>query len=45
MNRINKAFLKIAKINKKKYIIIDNSLDTPETEKIIFKKFIKVFNK
>ena len=44
-DKVQKAFLKIAKTDKKKYIIIDNSLDTPETEKIIFKKFIQVFNK
>ena len=44
-NKVQKAFLKIASTNKKKYIIIDNSLDTPETEKIIFKKFNKFFNK
>ena len=44
-DRVQKAFLKIAKTDKKKYIIIDNSLDTSETEKVIFKKFIKVFNK
>ena len=44
-DKVQKAFLKIAKTDKKKYIIIDNSLDTPETEKIIFEKFIKVFNK
>ena len=44
-DKVQKAFLKIAKTDKKKYIIIDNSLDTPETEKIIFKKFIKVLNK
>ena len=44
-DKVQKAFLKIAKTDKKKYIIIDNSLDTPETEKIIFKKFIKVFDK
>ena len=44
-NRVQKAFLKIAKTNEKKYIIIDNSLDTPKTETIIFKEFIKVFNK
>ena len=43
--KVQKAFLKIAKTNKKKYMIIDNSHDTPETEKIIFNKFIKVFNK
>ena len=39
------GFIKIAKSNKKKYMIIDNSLDTPKTEEIIFEKFIKVFNK
>ena len=42
---VQKAFLKIAKTNKRKYIIVDNSFDTPETEKIIFNEFIKVFNK
>jgi len=35
-DKVQKAFLKIAKTDKKKYIIIDNSLDIPETEKIIF---------
>ena len=44
-DRVQKAFLKIAKTDEKKYTIINNSLDTAETEKIIFKKFIKVFNK
>ena len=44
-DKVQKAFLKIAKTDKKKYIIIDNSLDTPETQKIIFKRFIKFFNK
>ena len=44
-DKVQKAFLKIAKTDKKKYIIIDNSLDSPETEKIILKKFIKVLNK
>ena len=44
-NRVQKAFLKIAKTDKKRYIIVDNSLDTSETEKIIFEKFIKAFNK
>jgi len=44
-DKVQKAFLKIAKTDKKKYIIVDNSLDTTGTEKIIFKKFIKVFNK
>ena len=44
-SKVQKAFLKIAMTDKKKYIIIDNSLDTPETEKIIFKKFIKSLKK
>jgi len=42
---VQKYFLKIARSNKNKYVIVDNSLDTPMTEKIIFKKFIKVLNK
>ena len=44
-DKVQKAFLKIAKTDKKKYIIIDNSLDTPETEEIIFNKFIKAVYK
>ena len=43
--KVQRAFLKIARTDKKKYIIIDNSLDEPDTEKIIFKKFITVFSK
>ena len=43
--KVQKAFLKIAMTDKKKYIIIDNSLDSTETEKIIFKKFIKFLKK
>jgi len=35
-----KAFIKIAKRNKKKYFVIDNSDDSKETEKIILNKFI-----
>jgi len=44
-SKVQKAFLKIAMTDKKKYIIIDNSLDSTETEKIIFKKFIKFLKK
>ena len=44
-DKVQKAFFIIAKTDKKKYIIIDNSLDTPKTEKIIFKKFIKLIEK
>ena len=38
------AFIKIAKKNKKRYIIIDNSQDSKETEKIILNKFVKFIN-
>ena len=43
--RVQKAFLKIAKTDKKKYIVVDNTLDTPNAEKIIFDKFISILNK
>ena len=39
------AFLKIAKKNKKRYFILDNSEDSKETEEIIFNKVIKIFKK
>ena len=35
------AFIRIAKKNKKKYFILDNSKDSKNTEKVIFDKFIK----
>jgi len=44
-SKVQMAFLKIAKSNKKKYIVIDNSHDSPETEQIIFKKFMTAFSK
>ena len=43
--KVQRAFIKIAKTNKKKYVVLDTSEDTLETEKIIFKKFIKILNK
>ena len=39
------AFIRIAKKNKKRYFILDNSKDTQHTEKIILNRFIKVLNK
>ena len=36
------AFIKIAKKNKKKYIILDNSTDSDKVEKIIFNKVTKL---
>ena len=44
-SKVQKAFIKIAKTNKKRYLILDNSKDSPEVEKIIFSKFIKLLNK
>ena len=43
-SKVQKAFIKIAKTNKKRYLILDNSKDSPEVEKIIFSKFIKLLN-
>ena len=43
--KAQKAFIKIAKKNVKKYFILDNSKDTRDTEKIILDKFIKTLNK
>jgi len=43
--RAQNAFIKIAKKNKKRYIVLDNSKDSNEIEDIIFKKFIKILKK
>ena len=40
-----KAFIKIAKKNKARYFVLDNSNDSDETEKIILNKFIQVLSK
>ena len=40
--RAQNAFIKIAKRNKKKYVILDNSNDTDKVEKIIFNNVIKL---
>ena len=42
---VQKAFIKIAKKNKKKYIILENSNDTNSVEKIILKKILIRLNK
>ena len=39
------AFIKIAKKNKKRYFVLDNSKDSKVVEKIILNKFIKVLHK
>jgi len=42
---VQRAFIKIAKKNKNRYFVIDNSSDNTHVEKIIFNKFIKIFKK
>ena len=39
---VQKAFINIAKKNKRKYFVLDNSKDTKETENIILKKTTKL---
>ncbi len=39
--KVQKAFIKIAKSNRKRYVILDNSNDSIETEFIIYKEFLK----
>jgi len=43
--KVQNAFIKIAKKNKRRYFIIDNSKDSAETEKIILNKFIQILDK
>ena len=43
--KAQKAFIKIAKKNKTRYFVLDNSNDSDETEKIILNKFIQVLAK
>ena len=40
--KAQKAFLKIAQSNKNKYIIVDNTQDSKETEKIILKNILRL---
>jgi len=42
-NNVQKAFLKIAKSNRRRYVVFDSSEDTKDTEKMIFEKFVKAF--
>jgi len=43
--KVQKAFVKIANSNKRRYIILDNSEDSPVVEKIVFNKIIKILNR
>ena len=44
-NQVQKAFKLIAKKNKKRYFLIDNSKDSKEVEKLILNRFLKAINK
>ena len=44
-SKVQKSFLKIAKKNKSRYIVLDNSKDDDSVEKLILKYFFKRFNK
>ena len=43
--KVQNAFIKIAKNNKKRCVIVDTSKDSTDAEKTIFKSFIKKLNK
>ena len=43
--KVQKAFIKIAKKNTKRYCIVDNSKDSTKAESIIFDKFIQFLKK
>ena len=43
--KAQKAFIKIAKKNKKRYFVVDNSEDTKNVERIIFNKFLSLVQK
>ncbi len=44
-SKVQKAFIKIALSNQKRYVLLDNSEDSSELEKVILKKFLSKFNK
>ena len=43
--KVQHAFIKISKTNKKRYVVLDTSRDTVETQRAIFEKFIKFLNR
>ena len=43
--KVQNAFIRIAKENKSRYLILDNSKDSHEVEKNILKKFTERLNK
>jgi len=43
--RVQKAFIKISKSNKRRYLLVDTSSDDDEAEKIIFNRFVNKIKK
>ena len=43
--KAQKGFLEIAKLNKKRCVVVDNSTDTNHTEKLILKSFLSLLKK
>ena len=43
--KVQRAFIKIATKNKNRYLVVDNSNDSTDVEKMIFDRFIKIFKK
>ena len=43
-NRAQRAFINIAKQNKKRYLILDNSKDNSDINNKIFYRFLKLLN-
>ena len=41
-SKVQRAFIKIAEKNKKKYCVLDNSKDSSEVENVILKKFFDI---
>ena len=44
-SKAQNAFIKIAKKNKKRYLILDNSTNTKKAEKIINTKILNIINR
>ena len=44
-SKVQKSFIKIAKLNKQRTVIYDNTKDTKDISEKIFNKFIKIYNK
>ena len=42
--KVQNSFLKIARKNKRRYFVIDNSEDSPNIEKVIFNRFNKALS-